>query len=43
MKKYDTLERRYTVAITAYALALAGKLNDDTVLMGKSTGTSAVH
>lgn len=37
MKKYDTLERRYTVAITAYALALAGKLNDDTVLMGKST------
>ncbi|XP_066473809.1 complement C3 isoform X1 [Tiliqua scincoides] len=36
-KKYETLERRYTVAITAYALALAGKLNDDTVLMGKST------
>ncbi|KAJ6657650.1 hypothetical protein lerEdw1_002151, partial [Lerista edwardsae] len=36
-KKYETLERRYTVAITSYALAMAGRLNDDTLLMGKST------
>ncbi|KAH0628757.1 hypothetical protein JD844_010252 [Phrynosoma platyrhinos] len=37
MKKYDTLQRPYTTALTAYALALAGRLNDDRVLMAAST------
>nr|XP_056706593.1 complement C3 [Euleptes europaea] len=38
IKKYDSLERPYTVALTSYALALAGKLDHDRVLMGASTG-----
>uniref|UniRef100_A0A670KLS5 Uncharacterized protein n=1 Tax=Podarcis muralis TaxID=64176 RepID=A0A670KLS5_PODMU len=33
LKQYGTLQRPYTVALTAYALALAGRLNDDKVLM----------
>ncbi|XP_072847649.2 A.superbus venom factor 1 isoform X1 [Pogona vitticeps] len=37
-RKYDTLQRPYTTALTAYALALAGQLNDDRVLMAASTG-----
>ncbi|XP_067320116.1 venom factor-like [Anolis sagrei] len=37
LKKYDTLKRPYTTALTAYALALAGRLNDDKVLMAAST------
>uniref|UniRef100_A0ABM5FQG6 A.superbus venom factor 1-like n=1 Tax=Pogona vitticeps TaxID=103695 RepID=A0ABM5FQG6_9SAUR len=37
-KKYDTLRRPYTIALTAYALALEGRLNDDRVLMAASTG-----
>uniref|UniRef100_A0ABM5FQG1 A.superbus venom factor 1-like n=1 Tax=Pogona vitticeps TaxID=103695 RepID=A0ABM5FQG1_9SAUR len=37
-KKYDTLQRPYTTALTAYALALEGRLNDDRVLMTASTG-----
>uniref|UniRef100_A0A803U1W7 Complement C3 n=1 Tax=Anolis carolinensis TaxID=28377 RepID=A0A803U1W7_ANOCA len=36
LKKYDTLQRPYTTALTAYALALAGRLKDDRVLMEKS-------
>ncbi|XP_077185967.1 complement C3 [Paroedura picta] len=38
VKKYETLQRPYTVALTSYALALAGKLDDDRVLMRASTG-----
>ncbi|KAJ7317107.1 hypothetical protein JRQ81_003269, partial [Phrynocephalus forsythii] len=37
-RKYETLQRPYTVALTAYALALAGQLNDDRFLMAASTG-----
>ncbi|XP_062975153.1 complement C3 [Elgaria multicarinata webbii] len=37
-RKYETLERPYTTALTAYALALAGQLNDDRVLMQAATG-----
>ncbi|XP_078242739.1 A.superbus venom factor 1 isoform X2 [Pogona vitticeps] len=37
-RKYDTLQRPYTTALTAYALALEGRLNDDRVLMAASTG-----
>uniref|UniRef100_A0A670KI63 Complement C3 n=1 Tax=Podarcis muralis TaxID=64176 RepID=A0A670KI63_PODMU len=36
LKQYGTLQRPYTVALTAYALALAGRLNDDKVLMAAS-------
>uniref|UniRef100_A0A803U1F7 NTR domain-containing protein n=1 Tax=Anolis carolinensis TaxID=28377 RepID=A0A803U1F7_ANOCA len=38
LKKYNTLQRPYTTALTAYALALAGRLNDDRILMAASTG-----
>nr|XP_056717149.1 A.superbus venom factor 1-like [Euleptes europaea] len=38
VRKYDSLERPYTVALTSYALTLAGKLNHDRVLMRASTG-----
>uniref|UniRef100_A0A8D2LD97 Complement C3 n=1 Tax=Varanus komodoensis TaxID=61221 RepID=A0A8D2LD97_VARKO len=37
-RKYDTLQRPYTTALTAYALVLAGQLKDDRVLMAASTG-----
>nr|XP_060619580.1 A.superbus venom factor 1-like [Anolis sagrei ordinatus] len=37
LKKYNTLQRPYTTALTAYALALAGRLKDDRVLMAAST------
>uniref|UniRef100_A0ABM5FQH8 Complement C3 n=1 Tax=Pogona vitticeps TaxID=103695 RepID=A0ABM5FQH8_9SAUR len=37
-KKYDSLQRPYTTALTAYALALEGRLKDDQVLMAASTG-----
>nr|XP_003216856.2 PREDICTED: venom factor [Anolis carolinensis] len=37
LKKYDRLQRPYATALTAYALALAGRLNDDRVLMAAST------
>ncbi|XP_067320118.1 venom factor-like [Anolis sagrei] len=37
LRKYDTLKRPYTTALTAYALTLAGSLNDDRVLMAAST------
>ena len=37
-RKYGTLQRPYTTALTAYALALAGHLNDERVLMAASTG-----
>ncbi|KAJ7317128.1 hypothetical protein JRQ81_003290 [Phrynocephalus forsythii] len=37
-RKYDTLQRPYTVALTAYALALSGHLKNDRVLMAASTG-----
>uniref|UniRef100_A0A803TR79 Complement C3 n=1 Tax=Anolis carolinensis TaxID=28377 RepID=A0A803TR79_ANOCA len=33
LKKYGKLQRPYTTALTAYALALAGELKDDRVLM----------
>uniref|UniRef100_A0A670KIN8 Complement C3 n=1 Tax=Podarcis muralis TaxID=64176 RepID=A0A670KIN8_PODMU len=33
LRQYGKLQRPYTVALTAYALALAGRLNDDKVLM----------
>ncbi|NXK18983.1 CO3 protein, partial [Arenaria interpres] len=32
-RKYQSLRRPYTVALTSYALALAGKLNSEKVLM----------
>ncbi|XP_061495331.1 complement C3 [Rhineura floridana] len=38
LRKYETLQRPYSTALTAYALAMAGKLNDDSVLMRASTG-----
>ncbi|XP_033029305.1 A.superbus venom factor 1-like isoform X1 [Lacerta agilis] len=38
LRQYETLQRPYTVALTAYALALAGRLNDDGVLMAASRG-----
>ncbi|XP_039193190.1 complement C3 [Crotalus tigris] len=37
LKKYEKLQRPYTTALTAYALAAAGLLNDDRVLMAAST------
>ncbi|XP_008101944.1 A.superbus venom factor 1 [Anolis carolinensis] len=37
LKKYGKLQRPYTTALTAYALALAGELKDDRVLMAAST------
>ncbi|KAL8164554.1 UNVERIFIED_CONTAM: hypothetical protein K2H54_053340, partial [Gekko kuhli] len=37
-KKYESLERPYTVALTSYALVLAGRLDHDRVLMRASTG-----
>ncbi|XP_072847647.2 A.superbus venom factor 1 [Pogona vitticeps] len=37
-RKYGALQRPYTTALTAYALALAGQLNDERVLMAASTG-----
>uniref|UniRef100_A0A081DUC5 Complement C3 n=1 Tax=Python regius TaxID=51751 RepID=A0A081DUC5_PYTRG len=37
-KKYPTLQRPYTTALTAYALAAAERLNDDRILMAASTG-----
>ncbi|XP_015284661.1 PREDICTED: LOW QUALITY PROTEIN: A.superbus venom factor 1-like, partial [Gekko japonicus] len=37
-KKYEALERPYTVALTSYALVLAGRLDHDRVLMRASTG-----
>ncbi|XP_033029165.1 A.superbus venom factor 1-like [Lacerta agilis] len=36
-KRYDSLTYPYAVALTSYALALAGKLEDETVLMKAST------
>uniref|UniRef100_A0A670KLM6 Complement C3 n=1 Tax=Podarcis muralis TaxID=64176 RepID=A0A670KLM6_PODMU len=39
LRQYGKLQRPYTVALTAYALALAGRLNDDKVLMAASRGT----
>uniref|UniRef100_A0A670KHV4 Complement C3 n=1 Tax=Podarcis muralis TaxID=64176 RepID=A0A670KHV4_PODMU len=38
LRQYGKLQRPYTVALTAYALALAGRLNDDKVLMAASRG-----
>nr|I2C090.1 RecName: Full=Ophiophagus venom factor; Short=OVF; AltName: Full=CVF-like; AltName: Full=Complement C3 homolog; Contains: RecName: Full=OVF alpha chain; Contains: RecName: Full=OVF gamma chain; Contains: RecName: Full=OVF beta chain; Flags: Precursor [Ophiophagus hannah]AFJ59923.1 OVF precursor protein [Ophiophagus hannah] len=38
LKKYEKLQRPYTTALTAYALAAADRLNDDRVLMAASTG-----
>nr|QHR82861.1 venom factor 1 [Vipera anatolica senliki] len=38
LKKYEKLQRPYTTALTAYALAAVGLLNDDRVLMAASTG-----
>ncbi|XP_026579363.1 A.superbus venom factor 1, partial [Pseudonaja textilis] len=38
LKKYEKLQRPYTTALTAYALAAAERLNDDRVLMAASTG-----
>uniref|UniRef100_A0A8C6Y1Y9 Complement C3 n=1 Tax=Naja naja TaxID=35670 RepID=A0A8C6Y1Y9_NAJNA len=38
LKKYEKLQRPYTTALTAYALAAADQLNDDRVLMAASTG-----
>ncbi|XP_015672050.1 venom factor [Protobothrops mucrosquamatus] len=38
LKKYEKLQRPYTTALTAYALAAAGLLKDDRVLMAASTG-----
>ncbi|XP_053159292.1 A.superbus venom factor 1-like isoform X2 [Hemicordylus capensis] len=38
LRKYNTLKNPYTVALTSYALALAGSLNDESVLMRASTG-----
>ncbi|KAG8130010.1 putative Complement-depleting factor protein [Naja naja] len=35
---YEKLQRPYTTALTAYALAAADRLNDDRVLMAASTG-----
>ncbi|XP_066196185.1 complement C3 isoform X2 [Sylvia atricapilla] len=37
-RRYEHLARPYTVALTSYALALAGKLNSEKVLMKKSKG-----
>ncbi|XP_070597683.1 A.superbus venom factor 1 [Erythrolamprus reginae] len=37
LKKYEKLQRPYTTALTAYALAAADRLNDDRVLMAAST------
>ncbi|XP_070597679.1 A.superbus venom factor 1-like [Erythrolamprus reginae] len=37
LKKYEKLQRPYTAALTAYALAAAERLNDDRVLMAAST------
>ncbi|XP_039204821.1 venom factor-like isoform X1 [Crotalus tigris] len=37
LKKYEKLQRPYTTALTAYALASAGLLKDDRVLMAAST------
>ncbi|XP_060109217.1 A.superbus venom factor 1-like [Heteronotia binoei] len=37
-KKYRSLQRPYTVALTSYALVLAGELDHDRILMGASTG-----
>ncbi|XP_060108646.1 A.superbus venom factor 1-like [Heteronotia binoei] len=37
-RRYESLQRPYTVALTSYALVLAGKLDHDRVLMGASTG-----
>ncbi|XP_074023270.1 complement C3, partial [Numenius arquata] len=37
-RKYQSLKRPYTVALTSYALALAGKLNSEKVLMKFSKG-----
>ncbi|XP_053155967.1 venom factor-like isoform X1 [Hemicordylus capensis] len=36
-QRYDSLQRPYTVALASYALALAGRLNDEAVLMRAST------
>ncbi|XP_066473981.1 A.superbus venom factor 1-like [Tiliqua scincoides] len=36
-RKYDSLKNIYSVALTSYALALAGRLNDDRTLMNAST------
>ncbi|XP_032066071.1 complement C3 [Thamnophis elegans] len=38
LKKYEQLQRPYTTALTAYALATAERLKDDRVLMAASTG-----
>ncbi|PKU30102.1 complement c3 [Limosa lapponica baueri] len=38
-RKYQSLKRPYTVALTSYALALAGKLNSEQVLMKFSKGS----
>lgn len=37
-RKYQSLTRPYTVALTSYALALTGKLNSEKVLMKFSKG-----
>ncbi|KAM6294075.1 venom factor-like [Aegotheles albertisi] len=37
-RKYQSLARPYTVVLTSYALALAGKLNSEKVLMNFSKG-----
>ncbi|KAF4796006.1 hypothetical protein TURU_088106 [Turdus rufiventris] len=40
-RRYEHLARPYTVALTSYALALAGKLNSEKVLMKHSKGGSS--
>lgn len=37
-RRYQSLARPYTVALTSYALALAGKLDGEKFLMKKSKG-----
>lgn len=37
-RRYQSLARPYTVALTSYALALAGKLKNEKVLMKFSKG-----
>ncbi|XP_072255537.1 A.superbus venom factor 1-like [Pyxicephalus adspersus] len=37
LSKYQTLEKPYSIAVTSYALALEGKLNDTGILMNAST------
>ncbi|XP_077326607.1 complement C3-like [Lithobates pipiens] len=37
LKQYPTLQKPYSIAVTSYALALAGKLNHTRILMNAST------